>query len=270
MYAEYRATMKSLIRSPTILLAILGGILLIFANGTGNGTSTSEYDWALMGAAISNHVNTPITSFLPAFIGVIIGFDLLKDKENRFHEILETSQLSFTKYYISKLLAYITIGFVGYLVTVIIDHVDLLATVNLHFEYNILSVLKMFFVRILFVFPAGIFTFMSITVFSAAIFNRGSVGIVFSVLYAQIRSLFLAFFAQSNFFTLYIYPVPMKMLCYWFYWGTEKNESYQDIFNSMYGEVSFRTMFLSFSIEIGISLALLIAGGLIIKKRCSK
>lgn len=265
IYIQYKTTIKSLVRSPTMILAILGGIMLLFANGVG--VNGGYYGWEAFAAAISNQVNFTTKNFLPAFIGVIVGFDIFRDKDNNFSEILDTTQISFLKYYIAKLSAYFSIAFVGCITVVFVYHLLFLASVNITFEYNIILVLKMYLFRMIWILPNGILVYMSIAVFFSALFGKGGMGIIFSIIYVQIYYLFMPFFNSKNFFVMYIYHVPPKILNYIFYWGTDRQEIFVKMLSGKIGVLNFGNMLLSFCIQIGISVILLIAGGAVIRKR---
>ena len=115
--------LKSIIRSPTILLAVLASLIYRFSMGfdhyfdaSGNNIDTELFlsEDAMPHAlnSMMNFVSFPIERLLFPFIAVVIAVDLFKERNHHMLDIVSISRLSFGKYYVSKLISYWAVSIV--------------------------------------------------------------------------------------------------------------------------------------------------------------
>ncbi|MBQ3095438.1 MAG: hypothetical protein IJC53_03275 [Clostridia bacterium] len=107
---NYKATLKSIFRSPVTFLAFGATIILILSLYDGVSNGPQELD--RIRNNIFNHIRTSCSNLFPAFIGIIISANLFAEKINGFSDLLLSSRRSFLTFYLSKLCAFVTVSLI--------------------------------------------------------------------------------------------------------------------------------------------------------------
>ena len=110
--ANCKATLKTLMRHPAIIIAFCAVILNILIN------NSVKYD-AVDDHALFNHIYS-ISSvstwsiLFPPFLGVIIASNLLSERDTNFCDVLSASNMTFIKFVSSKIIAIFTVAVVAH------------------------------------------------------------------------------------------------------------------------------------------------------------
>jgi len=106
--ANYKATLKTLVRHPAIIIAFVAVIITIVTKGYWtHGYGIEE--------KVVNHIcgvayGTTWVLIFPPFLGIMIASNLLSEVDNNFCDVLSPTNLSFLKFVSSKVLAYWTLA----------------------------------------------------------------------------------------------------------------------------------------------------------------
>ena len=102
--------LKTILRDPATLLAVLATILMRFITGISPVAikpnlyyAVDAFQYALNAFHIL--VDAPVRAIFP-FIGVVVAIDLFRDKRTNSFDILTAGQIKFPTYYLAKLIAY--------------------------------------------------------------------------------------------------------------------------------------------------------------------
>ncbi len=273
-YLNYKTTLKNIVRSPAAVLGLVGGIIFMIVNGVSSVGSidmlTSEsMRLSAYAQAISGNIERATTTFLPAFIGIIIACDMYEEKKNGVCDLLFGGRMGFCIFYVSKILAYATVALLGCAVFTGCATVSLASLGNLELGVSAWHIVKMYAVRIFYCYTGGIISYLAVAVFFAAAFGRGAFAAVFCILYEHIYYVAMSFFMAGGFTggtTLgsvlqdYVLHEPYKISFYVYFWGTEQTTA-----------MSNRAQALTaLGAQVAVGLTLLIAAGFILKKRLKK
>ena len=103
---NYKATLKSILRSPVTLLALCATIILTIAMyETG---SSGILTIKTLRQDIMNQISSTCSTLFPAFVGIMVSAHILSEKQNGFGDLLLCSRKSFASIYLSKLCAIAT------------------------------------------------------------------------------------------------------------------------------------------------------------------
>ncbi len=111
---NYKATLKSICRTPLVLMAFGATILLAIALYKGG--TYGELELASLRADIWNHVLTSCIHLFPPFVGLMISANILSELQNGFSDLIISSRKSHLSIFISKLCAVATITLIARLV----------------------------------------------------------------------------------------------------------------------------------------------------------
>ncbi|MBR3691799.1 MAG: hypothetical protein IKL89_03760, partial [Clostridia bacterium] len=108
---NYKATLKTLFRSPITLIAFGTTLLLAYSLRNAHSYMASMYDptVATIRSNIRGEVETACVRFFPAFTGILISAFLLSDKQNGFSDLIVSSRKSMLSIYVSRLCAIATV-----------------------------------------------------------------------------------------------------------------------------------------------------------------
>jgi len=111
--SNYKATLKTLIRHPAIIIACVAVVVTMLTNDYWQGGVGVEAN------AIHQIFNMARCStwgwVFPPLLGITISANLLSEKNNGFSDVLSASNVAFRKYITSKILAFCTVGVVAHL-----------------------------------------------------------------------------------------------------------------------------------------------------------
>jgi len=116
--SNYKTTLKTLIRDPAVIIAIVAVVLMVVTQGkwqNGYGVVHTERDLLMQNIFNMVRISTWCGLF-PAFLGVMISSNLLSERKNNFCDILTTSNTSFRKFFFSKTLALWTVATAAHIV----------------------------------------------------------------------------------------------------------------------------------------------------------
>ena len=123
---------------------------------------------------------------IPIFLAVIASVDILKDKKNRFRDILTVSGTSQWNYYCSKIAAYLSVGFALSFVFsysfffIRFFQYDMLRDI----DYSLAECLWLLFVRWIAYSIPVLTVYVSLSVCTSLACRSAAIGIVLSVAYA--------------------------------------------------------------------------------------
>ena len=100
---NYKATLKSIFRSPIFLITL--GITIILTIAFSHGGSSGEYNLFLLRQEAGNHIRASCYNLFPPFVGILISAHILSEYQNGFGDLLVSSRKSILSIYLSKLCA---------------------------------------------------------------------------------------------------------------------------------------------------------------------
>lgn len=157
---------------------------------------------------------------VPIFMAVITSVDILRDKKNRFKDIVEISDTSRIKYYLSKIGVYMTIGFaMSFLLSFTLLFVryfkyDMLEGI----DYTLTECLWLVLVRWLAYSTPVLLTYISLSTCVTLVFNSAVSGIVVCIAYAFAKYPIFDLRMPGNFAFEYIYHLPRQISTYFYFW----------------------------------------------------
>jgi len=115
---NYKATLKTLFRSPITLIAFGTTLLLAYSLRNAHVFMASMFDptVATIRSNIRQDVAVACGSFFPAFTGILISAFLLSDKQNGFSDLIVSSRKSMLSIYVSRLCAIATVSLLAHLI----------------------------------------------------------------------------------------------------------------------------------------------------------
>ena len=136
--------------------------------------------------SLSAYAEAPLVLAIPIFLAVIASVDILKDKKNRFRDILTVSGTSQWNYYCSKIAAYLSVGFALSFVFsysfffIRFFQYDMLRDI----DYSLAECLWLLFVRWIAYSIPVLTVYVSLSVCTSLACRSAAIGIVLSVAYA--------------------------------------------------------------------------------------
>ena len=120
--ASVKNNLKSILRDPTTVLALLFAVIMNFMYGfdlyhdynmqpVDTNLYLSESAEAYMINTVMNITYLPLERILFPFISVVIAVNLYKERRMTVYDVLKSSQISFRQFYISKIISYIIVSF---------------------------------------------------------------------------------------------------------------------------------------------------------------
>ena len=274
---------KSIIRDPTTILAFLAAVILRFINGVHSYVGPNgEYidsqiylssdGFQYMLNTMVGMVTVSIEEILFPFIGIIIAINIFKDKRSNMYDLVESSQISFRKYYFSKILSYYILSVaLCLLVTLFFGCVYM--AVNLPAGTNI-AWEKVFFVQLIAIvvsYTGCLLIPIALAVFLIAITGNPIVGAIANAVYNFVPYMFVGFSRTD--FGHYVYVYPMSLHLYlkdWLLYPANERFSFEH--QQLYGDgapfhTSFPEALFSHGLQILIATVLLTASYFLLKRR---
>lgn len=112
--ANYKATLKTLFRSPVTLLAF--GTAVILTAAMHKAAAVGILSLSSLRSDIFNHPLTTCNYLFPAFLGILISANLLLEKKNEFSDLIVCARKSPVSIYLSKLCALWTVTLLARLI----------------------------------------------------------------------------------------------------------------------------------------------------------
>ena len=112
---NYKATLKSIFRSPIILIAFGATLLVAYSIHTGASHTAPGYVTPLcaLRQEFANDIQGTCIHVFPAFAGMLVSAYVLSDLRNGFGDLLVSSRKSILSIYLSKLCAIGTVAYVA-------------------------------------------------------------------------------------------------------------------------------------------------------------
>lgn len=283
-----RNNIISIIRDPTTLLAILAAIILCFMDGlggyidgNGNRVDTELYlsskALSYMLGTMMGWVSIPIRKMLFPFVGIVVACNLFKDKNTNAYDIISSGQISFAKYYLSKIISYylVSIG-LCLLLTVsfgsIYTFVYIPSNANFAWETIIISQIIAMFVF----YTSSVLIPIAMVVFFTAVLGTPIIGVIINCIYQFIPNMIYGF--SYSFLGHYVHVYPMALYLYlkdWVLYPLDERFSLNH--QQIYGDLEpylFHTSFpeavFTYGLQIGIATVLFLTSYFLLKWRFQK
>ncbi len=236
IFSTFKTTMKRVFRSPAMLfcfpaMAIMlqqrtqifgkGGISDSFIQGGYHVSILSWYPSRYFAfIELFNSVLVPLTKCMPIIMAVMVAL-VIKDLYNQSErDILFATNMSFAKYFISKMACIFILSLAAYILFAIAYFIFVIP--KLQFGIKLWEIIKITLVKIVGLGLIGIITYMSIGVLVTAITKKAIAGSAAMVLYSLIESNMMALrYGSTNVFWTYIYFPQMKLWPSFYMNGTQ-------------------------------------------------
>ena len=281
--------MRSLLRNPTMALAILAAFILCFMNGfdwyTGPDGSFIDSQIYLDESLADSYgrqtflgfVTVPFRTMTVPFMGIVIALDFFKDKRLGMLDLIMTSQISFLRYYISKILSYYIVAIsVSFTVTFLYGTSYVIASVppNPLFEWSRVLITEA--VAMIVLYSSVLWIPIAWSVFLFALTGTHISGILFNCVYRYIPGIIYGF--SFTIWAHYVYTIPTSLHMYlqgWIAMADDKRFALvHKLFTSGLGEYIYYTSFLdaliAYFVQILIATVLLTSAYFLLKRRCQK
>ena len=275
-----------MIRNPTTLLALLAAIILRFINGVHSYVGPNgEYidsqiylsseGFQYMLSTMVGMVTVSIEEILFPFIGIVIAVDIFRDLRTNMYDLIETSQISFRKYFWSKLVSYYIVS-IALCLSVTALFGGVYAAVNIPANVDI-AWGKFFLVQAIAIavsYTGCLLIPIALAVFLNAFTGSPAVGIVANCVYRFVPYMFIGFSMTD--FGHYVYVYPMALYLYlkdWLLYPANERFSFEQ--QQLYGDgAPFHTRFpealFSHGLQILIAAVLLTSAYFLLKRRFQK
>ena len=280
---------RSLLRNPTMALAILAAFILCFMNGfdwytgpDGNFIDSQIYlDESLADSygrqTFLGFVTVPFRTMTVPFMGIVIALDFFKDKRLGMLDLIMTSQISFLRYYISKILSYYIVAIsVSFIITVLYGTSYVIASVppNPLFEWSRVLITEA--VAMIVLYSSVLWIPIAWSIFFFALTGNHVSGIIFNCVYRYIPGVFYGF--SFSIWAHYVHAIPTSLHLYLQGWiamsDDERFALVHKLFTSGLGEYIYYTSFLdaliSYFVQILIATVLLTSSYFLLKRRFQK
>lgn len=261
---NYKATLKSILRSPVSFLALCATVILTIAMyETG---SSGILTIKSLRQDIMNQVTSTCSNLFPAFVGIMVSAHILSERQNGFGDLLLCSRKSFASIYLSKLCAIATAAIAAGL---LFFGVRLIWYWGFHYSeaygrFNIAmplgEILVRYFVFILMFMPLLLLCYTAMPVFVSTVTNVPAAGAVWNVTFYLAQFLFFKF-RLSNFNL-----PPYKMITHIgpFYETSTSDPKFVKLLAEYFIDEHIWPAFFGW---IAVSIVLLVASYFILKKR---
>ena len=279
----------SILRDPTTILAFIAAIIMRFMNGfemyrdaTGNFVDRELFlTEEAMSYALNSFVGFAISSLTNMsfpFLGNIVAINIFKDMKNNASDIIFSVQMSFPKYFLSKILSYHIIGvlfclFLTLLYSVLYACIQIPPEANLEWGKLILAQIVAIFV----IDTSYLLIPTAWAVLGSALTGVMFVGTIFNCIYLYLPNLIAGFQLGYTFWGHYIHVFPHTMYLYLEKWITyPKDEFFTFVYKDSYGPdatrmfTSFSDALLSYALQILIAAVLFTASYFLLKRRFQK
>ena len=285
--ASIKNNLKSILRDPTMLLAILAAFILCFMNGfdwyTGPGGVVIDSQLYL-NENLADHYgrqtfltfsSVPFRTMLMPFMGIVVALDFFKDKRLGTFDLITTTQLSFLRYYVSKILSYYIVAvFVSFTITILYGTSYIILRVPPDPFFDWMQVVITGTVAMIVLYSSVLWIPIAWSVFLFALTGNHIPGIVFNCVYRYIPGMMVYVFSFSI-WEHYIHAIPASLLLYlqdWIVMADEKRFALvHKLFTAGTGAYIMYTSFLdaliAYFVQIGIAAVLLTSSYFLLKKR---
>ena len=183
--ANYKATIKSILRSSVTLLAFGAAVILTLA-------LYQSYVWGdlaivALRSRIWNHIRVTCINLFPPFVGLMISARILSKQRNGLGDLLVSSRKSILCIYLSKLCAVSTVTLVARLIYLtasvlwfwIIDYPVTFASIGLSLQLG--KILSFYAVHEVIYMPFLLLCYTAMPVFVSLITNIPAAGAVWNI-----------------------------------------------------------------------------------------
>ena len=279
-----KTNIKSILRDPTTVLSLVAAIILCYMGGfqfytdsTGAFIDSELYqsDDALQKIlqTVVGLTEVPIRTMGFPFIGIVIAINLFKDKKMGMYDLVLTGQITFFKYYLSKIVSYyLILVILCSSMTLIYEFIYCIVQIpaNVNFDWNKVIIVQI--VAMIVTYTGCLFIPIAWAVFWTALTESLLTGIVFNCIYRYLPNVIEGF--NYSFWDHYVHVYPNVLYSYlgrWMLyspseWLTFKRcDPYAP--ESFYSYTSFKDAIVAHLIQIVISFVLLTISYFLLKRR---
>lgn len=279
---------KTIIRDPSTLLAILAALIMefmyginiqygdVYGNMWGKELYLTEDAFERILNTMMNLVGNPLSNIVFVFMGVVIALNLFKDIRLQMYDVMISSGLSFMKYYLSKIISYYLLALgLSFGLTMIHEILFVIFCLPSNPNFNMGTVVVANFVAMLVLYTSALLHTFSYAVFLVALTGIPFVGLLFNAVYTYIPSMISALGFGSSYYW-YIHVTPSVMFYYLKYWSMYPVEQrFQphllagtSVTNYFWADIY--QVLISYGSLIAISLILLTISYFLLKRRLKK
>jgi|GEM_PF-3042527 len=202
MLKDIKTNLKTTIRDPVTILAVLITIvyfLSIYYPFTGfmgeheeiKAIFLRENAHLFAGVAVMNFIFAPIRDIAFIFMGVVIAGNIFKDRRNNMFDIVRARNVSFLRYYLSKLISYYIMA-VGLCITISIFWcvVYFIFYMPPNPNFDVWLFFLKFFKNILLGYSSCLLKTIALPVFLSALTGVPTIGAVFNAIYYYLWKFF--------------------------------------------------------------------------------
>ena len=222
MIKDIRTNIKTILRDPVTILALLITIVLFLSTAQlsvfmGDIESVRaiylrEDATHFAGNLVMNIVSAPITYLATVFMGVIIAANLFKDRRNNAFDIIRSRNVSFLRYYLSKLISFYIIAVVFCALTSIFwCAVNFIFYIPSNPNFDIGLFFLKFLKNILLSYSSCLLQILGWPIFLSALTGVPAVGAVFNAIYFY---LWKFFGGPETYYYRFIHANPLEMQAY--------------------------------------------------------
>ena len=219
MIKDIKTNLKSILRDPVTLLALFITIALFLS--TSQLTIWMDYTpdmfldenaTGFAGILVMNIVFSPIRYLAFVFMGIIVAANIFKDKKNNAFDLFIAKNISFLRYYLSKLLSF-------YIIAVVFCASISFLWCTAYFvfwmppepNFDVGLFFLKFFKNMLLGYSSCLLKTIALPVFLSALTGLPAVGAVFNAIYYYLR---LFFGDDKAYFNRFIHTDPFAMMHY--------------------------------------------------------
>lgn len=230
IYRSLKTNLKTILRDPSTILAILAAIIMEFMYGIyigqydlngnlfGKEYYASEEGMETILNTMVNLVSGPVTNIVFVFMGVVLAINLFKDIRMQTYDILVSSGLRFKQYYIAKLIAYyILAGGLSFGLTVLHSVLFTIFYLPPDPNFDAAKVLFAGFVMMIALYTSALLHTFTYALFIVSVTGISVAGVFFNAVYAYIPNMISAL-GYGTAYTWYIHITPSVMIWYFKYW----------------------------------------------------
>ena len=266
--------LKTVLRDPTTLLAILAALILEFMYGINMGyqdmygNELGKEFYLTEGAyerilnTMMNLVSNPIADIVFVFMGVVLAINLFKDIRLQTYDIVAASGMTFGKYYLSKIVSYYLLALMlSFGLTMLHEILFVIFCLPANPNCDMGKVVIANFVMMIALYTSALWHSFAYALFLSALTGIPLIGVLFNAVYRYLPYMF-GFLSFDTAYHWYFHTTPMVMLWYFKYWITYPSEMWFS--KHLLCGNSVTNYFWSDIYEVGISWGLLILSSVIL------
>ena len=230
--------LKTVLRDPTTLLAILAALILEFMYGINMGyqdmygNELGKEFYLTEGAyerilnTMMNLVSNPIANIVFVFMGVVLAINLFKDIRLQTYDIVAASGMTFGKYYLSKIVSYYLLALMlSFGLTMLHEILFVIFCLPANPNCDMGKVAIANFVMMIALYTSTLWHSFTYALFLSALTGIPLIGVLFNAVYRYLPYMF-SFLGFSTAYYWYFHTTPMVMLWYFKYWITYPSEKW--------------------------------------------